>query len=63
MDLTRTYGINKGMKMLVVVLKDGSTRRINIEDYQKIDAEHFHERVNSMDGMPLFKEPITEYIN
>lgn len=63
MDLTRTYGINKGMKMLVVVLKDGSTRRINIEDYQKIDAEHFHERVNSMDGMPLFKEPITEHIN
>lgn len=63
LDLTRTYGINKSMKMLMVVLKRGSTCRLNIDDYQKIDVNHFHEKVNAIDGMPLFKEPVKEHIN
>ncbi len=62
-DLTRTYGINKGMRKLVVTLKDGTTHRFDIEDYGKTDPVHFHEKVNAIDGMPQFKEAIIEYFN
>lgn len=54
--------IDKSFYRLIVVFKDGRQKRIDLEDYGVSfkRAESFHEEVNAIEGMPLFKEPIIE---
>ena len=54
--------IDKSFYRLIVVFKDGRQKRIDLEDYGVSfkRAESFHEEVNAIEGMPLFKDPVIE---
>ena len=59
---SRGDSIDRSFFRLIVVLKDGAEKRIDLEDYgiSLKRAESFHLEVNATPGMPLFKEPVIE---
>ena len=54
--------LDKSFYRLVVKFKDGKTKTIDLEDYgiSFNRAKNFHQEVNAIPGMPLFKEPVIE---
>ena len=54
--------IDKSFSRLIIVFKDGRQKRLDIEDFgiSIKDAETFHKKVNTINGLPLFKDPVIE---
>lgn len=55
--------IDKSFCHLIVVFKDGREKCIDLKDYgiSFKKAESLHTVVNTIPGMPLFKEPVIEH--
>ena len=63
---TRYGDGDKGFCRIVVLLRDGKKRIIDLEDFRfdpEKEAETFHSRVNAAPGLPHFDEPVIERLS
>lgn len=63
---TRYGDGDKGFCRIVVLLKDGKKRILDLEDFlfdPEKEAETFHQRVNAAPGLPHFDEPVIERLS
>ena len=63
---TRYGDGDKGFARIVVLLKDGKKRIIDLGAFRfdpEKEAETFHQRVNAVEGLPHFEEPVIERLS